>query len=293
MLLGITAVVIFATYARLPPHETYHVSRSGLVGGASRALVFLNFPVALAAIPILVLLAERVGSRGLTAVAVLGVAFCAAVFWPGVVNEADLDARPVNGVAGLGVALAVAGSVGAWRLTGLERPSWRAPGDRGRVAIAAAAVVLAVPWIAADVGVSLNGVPVLGGLFQTGELRQQPGDPMFHPAVHHGHHHGMDGVLLIITTLLLSRLLPKVQHRAVGSFLTAYLALAFCYGVGNVANDFWLEQVVKRGWTQWEIPNVTEPRLTIAWGIIVAGAVALWAVSEWHARRARMRPLPA
>ena len=48
------------------------------------------------------------------------------------------------------------------------------------------------------------------------------------------------------------------------------------YGVGNVANDFWLEQVVKRGWTDTSLPNVLEPRLTPAWGVLLAAAALLW-----------------
>jgi hypothetical protein len=48
------------------------------------------------------------------------------------------------------------------------------------------------------------------------------------------------------------------------------------YGAGNIANDFWLEQVVKRGWTLWEAPDVTEPRTSVAWAVIVIAAAAVW-----------------
>ena len=41
---------IVVTYARLEPADLYHVSRDGLAGGLSRALVEMNFPIALAAI---------------------------------------------------------------------------------------------------------------------------------------------------------------------------------------------------------------------------------------------------
>ena len=51
------------------------------------------------------------------------------------------------------------------------------------------------------------------------------------------------------------------------------------YGVGNIANDFWIEQVWKRGWTTWQIPNVLEPKVTVAWGLIVLGAAALYAIA--------------
>jgi hypothetical protein len=137
-------------------------------------------------------------------------------------------------------------------------------------------VVLALPWMAADLGFSFDGVPVLGTIYQTGELRAQPHEPGFHPAVHHGHHHGMDGVLLVATALLLSRLVPSIRARVRRGVLGAYLALMACYGAGNIANDFWLEQVVKRGWTLWEVPDVTTPKVSAAWAIVAAAAIVLW-----------------
>ena len=57
------------------------------------------------------------------------------------------------------------------------------------------------------------------------------------------------------------------------------------YGIGELANDFWLEQVAKRGWTHWEIPDVTLPRVSIAWGILVLGAAAILAAGAWRAAR--------
>jgi hypothetical protein len=147
-------------------------------------------------------------------------------------------------------------------------------------------LALAVPWIAADLGFSLDAVPGLGTLYQTGELRVQPGDPIPHPAVHHGHHHGMDGTLLVLAALLLSRILPAVRRRWLRAILGGYLALMVSYGIGNVVNDFWLEQVVKRGWTGWEVPDVTRPRLTAAWGVVVLGAAALCAAAASRGRPA-------
>jgi hypothetical protein len=41
------------TYARLPPLATYHFNATGLVGGGlSRTVTELNYPVAMAAIPL-------------------------------------------------------------------------------------------------------------------------------------------------------------------------------------------------------------------------------------------------
>jgi hypothetical protein len=285
-LFAVVSLEIIVTYSRLPPRELYHVSGTGLTGDASRALVFWNFPAALVAIPILALLPERLPGCGPKAVALIGVVLSAAVFWPGVVSQADLDARPVNAIAAVGVLTSLALTVfAAIRLRAPARPA-RQPGDTLRIVLALAALAFALPWMAADLGFFLNGLPVLGSIFQTGRYAHHPPGvpPPFAPAVHHGHHHGMDGVLLVLAALLLSRLLGAVGRRWLRSTLTAYLALMFCYGVGNIANDFWVEQVVKRGWATWEIPNVLEPRATMAWGIIVLGTAALWAIARWRDR---------
>ena len=90
----------------------------------------------------------------------------------------------------------------------------------------------------------------------------------------------MDGLLLVLSALLLSRALDGIRGRRLRSAVTAYLALMLCYGIGNMANDFWTEQIFKRGWTSWQIPNVLEPRLTIAWGIIVLGAAVIWWINR-------------
>jgi len=44
------AAEMFVTYSRLPAGELYHVSHTGLAGGASRVLVFSNFSTALVAL---------------------------------------------------------------------------------------------------------------------------------------------------------------------------------------------------------------------------------------------------
>jgi hypothetical protein len=286
LLFAVVAVEILVTYSRIPARELYHVSGSGLRGGTSRALVFSNFPMALVSIPILALLAERLPGLAPKLVALIGSALSAAVFWPGVVSQANLDAKPVNVVAGLGVLTAVSLTVfAATRLRRPARPS-RQPGDLIRAVLALLAFVVGLPWMAADLGFFLNGVPVLGSLFQSGQYSHHPFRlPPFPPAVHHGHHHGMDGILLVLSVLLLSRAVVWVRAGWLRAAVSAYLALMFCYGIGNIANDFWLEQIVKRGWTSWKIPNVLEPRVTVAWGVIVLSAVILWAIFMWRAPR--------
>jgi hypothetical protein len=180
---------------------------------------------------------------------------------PGVVKQSDLDARWINVVPALGVVLALA-------LTPFARlPRARdRRGDGVRVALAALLVLLAAPWIAAELGFYLDGIPVLGSLFQTGKVVSYRGNAP-HPAVHHGVHHGLQGLLLAATALLLSR----VPNR-----ISLYLALALAYGVGNIANDDWLEQVAERGWTSWTIPSCLEPKATWTWLAVLLATPVVW-----------------
>jgi hypothetical protein len=284
VLFAVVTCEILVTYSRLPASELYHVSGSGLEGGLSRALVFTNFPTALVALAVLALLFGRMdrlrrGMAGLAAV------LCAAVFWPGVVRQSNLDARPVNALAAVGVLLALPLSADVARREGVRRTAWQRS-DWVRLAIAVPVLVLALPWLAAELGFFLDGVPVLGRVFETGRLVMTPSELRALPAVHHGHHHGMDGVLLVLSALLLSRPTTRLTTPTLRLALTFYLALMFCYGVGNIANDAWNEQIVKRGWASWLIPSVLQPRITAAWGVIVLSALVIWLVAS-YGRRAR------
>src|SRR5207248_11475966 len=83
--------------------------------------------------------------------------------------------------------------------------------------------------------------------------------------------------LLVLSSLLLSRQLPAIRVRVLRLATAAFLAPMFAYGWGNIANDFWHEQVVQRGWPSWAVPSVLEPRLTWRWLALVLAAAALWA----------------
>jgi hypothetical protein len=103
------------------------------------------------------------------------------------------------------------------------------------------------------------------------------------PAVHAGHHHGLDGVLLALSALALSRMRLTRLRIAVG----AYLALMLAYGVANAVQDCWLEQVVKRGWTSREIPSLIVPKASLGWAAIVLAAVAFFALGAREKARSR------
>jgi hypothetical protein len=271
LLVLVDAIAIWVTYARLPATQLYNVTGTGFAAGASRVLVELNFPVALIAIAIALTLLERLEGRR-RRLDLLAIVLCAVVVWPGVVRQSNLDARWINAVPAAGVGLVLA-------LTLLAGPAPRRPfrlADWARIGIAAVLVAVSLPWIAAEGGFFLDGVPVLHRIFLTGAVRpEEPGLPPFLPAVHHGHHHGLDGLMLALTSLLLSRRLPLRGPRAARVAAPVWLGVMLAYGVANMANDAWLEQVVKRGWTTWLVPNMLEPKLSVGWAIIVVAGLAI------------------
>jgi hypothetical protein len=261
-LLVLDGVAVIATYSRFPAAELYHVHHSGVRAGFGRELVALNFPFALLGIALVGLAWPRLRGR-LRIAGAVAIALCAVVYLA--VDQANLDAKPLNAVPALGVALAVALVLAV----GVPSPGRRVRGDRLRIALAALLVFFAAPLIAAELGFFLDGVPVLGWFFETGRLTSEPGVAGLHHAVHHGQHHGWEGTMLALSALALSRL-PRPR------LLDAYLALMLAYGVGNLVNDDWLEQVVKRGWTRDEMPSVLVPAANWGWAAVLVGAVAVW-----------------
>ena len=267
-LLAVDAVVTAITYARLPAAQLYNVSGSGPRGGLSRLVVELNFPDALIALAVLGILAPFLAPR-LRALAALAGVLCAIVVLPGVVSQNELDAKWVNAAPAVGVGLTLV-------LIALARvpSSLRcARGDRLRVVIGALLVVIGAPWIAAALGFYLDGVPVLGWLYQTGKLTSFH-NPLHH-AVHHGIHHGLQGLIFALVALLLSRVPNRVS---------LYLALLLAFGVANMANDGWLEQVVERGWSSTTIPSVLGFSANWLWLGVLLTAPAIWALwFRWDA----------
>jgi hypothetical protein len=256
-LFGAVGLAIFVTYWRLPPEQLYNVSEEGLELAAGRLLVFLNYPTSLAAIPIAWLAAERLGSRAALWAAGVATLLCALTAWPGVVDADDLDAKAINIVPALGVGVAfVLSLLAPWERVG------RLPLDPLRLAIGAVVWLAALVWIASVVGFYFPGDVFLGE-----ELRRG-GDGSLGPAVHLGDHEGLDAALLVTAALVLTRLRPRL-----GVLLV--LGLAFVYGLAVEWRDFWFEQVVKRGWTDWTPPQVLTPRLSLAWGTLVLLAVVV------------------
>jgi len=256
---GGVATAMVVTYARVDPSELYNVSRTGLAGGLSRALVYLNFSVALVALPLGLLAAWRIGTRAARAAGIAAAALCAVVAVPGVVDQGDLDARWVNALPALGVAFALA-------LELLAGPQ-RVRVGRGTVVTWIALGLVSLVWLAAELGFHASF-----GVFRAGELWHGEA------SVHLGHHHGLDGAMLAASAFVLLPASRRLVSRA-------YASLLLAYGLVNCVQDAWFEQVVKRGWSTHDIPSALHPALNGSWlAILVIAAVVLLYAQTHDAR---------
>ena len=259
---------MLVVYSLVEPSRLRHVSHSGIVGGLSRALVHFGYPVSVVAIALILLAAAGLPRRA-WCVGVPALALCAFVAWPGVVDESDFDAKPINVVPAIGVVLAVSLTIAAARRAGTAFSPWR-DGDRWRIVAAVVALVVSLPWLFAELGVHFPPWP-----FLTDQPYREPHEPVT-AAVHLGHHHGFAGTLFFLAALLLSRpFIAGARLRAVYGFLVSLLLV---YGATNVAQDFWHEQVVKRDWSDFDIPTAIRPRLHVIWLLMLGGAAVVYAL---------------
>jgi hypothetical protein len=276
ILFALVAVATFVTYARLPAAELYHTSGSGIEAGASRTLVFIGFPFGIVAVTLAWIAAARLRGKTAVAAAALATILCATIGFPGVIDQGDLDARPVNALAGIGALLALAITVAAWVRAGIGDSAPFRRLDWARLAAGVAIVLWAIPWIWAELGFYVSDTPVLGSIFLGEEVKPSfGGEPSAH-AVHLGHHHGLDGALLALSALLLSRVPARLPRRSAATAFALYVSLMLSYGLALALQDGWNEQLVKRGAVAAKLPDVIRPSLSPAWAGILAGAVAFY-----------------
>jgi hypothetical protein len=281
-MLAAIVVGVVLTYSRFPPDEFYNVSYTGLKGALGRALVYSNYPVALISIAILgaAVLAMRSSSwwrdssnaRTVSALSVLALVLCLVAAAPGVVDDGNLDAKWVNAVPLAGVVLALFLSILSLRQGAWGRGDELAWQDRAGIVIVAILAIIALPWVIADFGGYADNLPVIGGLYYASEIPE--GETL--RAVHIGHHHGVDGFLFAASAFLLNRATREHFSGRLATLLSAYLALMVTYGVANIANDAWLEQLVKRGWVEYEIPTFYVPGLSGRWAIVLVATMIVW-----------------
>ena len=275
--IALLLTAIFVTYWRLPAADLYNTSVEGLRGGAGRVLVQTNFPsVSLVAIALVLIAVSALPARAWW-VAAPAIALCLVTAWPGQVKQSDLDARAVNLIPALGVALALGLTVWAARRAGAGLAP-RLPGDRVRLVAAAVILLVSIPWITAELGFFIGN-----GVFLTSRIVTEGDETL--PAVPLGHHHGLDGTLLVLFALLLSRV--RLPDTRLGNLLLAYVSLMFAYGFMNFANDAWHEQLVKRGWIEWKIPSALLPRIHWIWLVTLGVALVAFLIFRFERKRAR------
>ena len=262
-LLAAMLVAVLVTYSRLPADELYNVSGTGFRAGLSRVVVDLNFPGALVALAVLAVVAGRLRRRALPAAWVAAV-LCVVFAVPGVVRQSNLDARWLNAIPAAGVVTVFILSL---RADGPESPPHAAA--IGSIALGARA---RRPRVAVD----RRGARVLprrraGARVAVPDRKARQLPQRAAPCRSSRRPSRSAGIAFVVTALLLSRLRSSQAARA-------FLALLLAYGVANIANDDWLEQVVERGWSSHAIPSVLGFAANWLWLATFVVGFAVWAL---------------
>jgi hypothetical protein len=257
---ALIALEVLVTYSWVDPSETYNVSREGIVGGLSRTLTLVNFPIGLVAIGVTLVAVAALPGRAWLAAAP-AIALCATI--PFFNDQADLDAHWGNAIPAIGVVIAGVLTAAAARRVGSAFAP-RRPRDGVRVAAGVVVLLLSLPWLTANLGFHFPG-----DIFMGEEIGREDGTAI--AAVHLGHHHGLDGAMLLLTALLLSRVAIASRRLRIVTF--AYLGTMSAYGTVNFVQDDWNEQLVKRGWTDASIPSALLPSAKPIWLVVTALAV--------------------
>ena len=198
---GATALAVGVTYTWVDTDELYNVSRQGLAGGLGRTTVLFNYPIVFVAVATTLVATAALPRRAWLAAAP---AIACTALVPFVVDQDDLDVRPANAIPALGVLVALVLTLLAARRAGLGFAP-RRPGDGVRAALAVAVLLVSLPWLTAALGFHFPGD------FFMGEEVFREEDGTLLAAVHLGHHHGLDGSLLVLTALLLSRVAVEAR----------------------------------------------------------------------------------
>jgi hypothetical protein len=272
VLWGLYAVDL-ALIAAAPRRRRDPASGVGAPSARRRVAAFVAHPLAPAAVPLGLLAACRAapdrGGRFGGATLALGMAL------PGVARRTlgrrERGVGPALGATAAALALTAAAIYRA----GVGGFAPRRRGDGVRLALGGGLAVAALAWLLADLGVYAGDVLGLRRVFLSRQ-RLPPGARG--PAVHLGHHHGLDGALLAWTGLALSRQVPAVPTRPARDGLGLLLSGMTLYGLARAAEDAWYEQVVKRGWTRRRLPRLVadgRPESPGAWAALLGLSVAV------------------
>ena len=253
-------------------------------GGFSRALVFwlpgqprCDRDRAGLARPAAGLQPLSLGSAALpisgTAVAAV---LCATVALPGVIDQDDLDAKPVNAFAATGVVLALLLTVRGRPARTPRRPTARQDVDPSSPSLR--------PWSPChcrgseprSASTSIQRPPLLGRVYLASEVRPEPGQPD-------------------LRAVRASRRAPRARRRpargdrpapaARGAGARATGAAGRRRDVrvadgrlrrGGIFPGFWLEQLFKRGTTTLTLPGVLTPALSGAWAVLLVAAAVVY-----------------
>ena len=85
-----------------------------------------------------------------------------------------------------------------------------------------------------------------------------------------------------------SRAVSPGSPKRAFAYRSCSISVLFAYGTENAVQDFWGEQIVKRGWTTAALPETLFPRASLAWAVLLLAGLAVAALSSRTFLRTRV-----
>ena len=203
------------------------------------------------------------------------IALCATI--PFFNDQANLDAHAGNVIPAVGVAIAGGLTVAATLRAGSSLAP-RRPWDRARVVVAALLVLVSLPWISAELGFHFPGDVFMG------EEVGREGDEAI-AAVHLGHHHGLDGAMLVLTW---TRALPRRRPQGACCESPCSATSGSCSRTvpSTASRTAGTSSCTSGDGRKRRIPSALLPSLTPIWLVVIALAVVATLALRREERRA-------
>ncbi|MHA1829578.1 MAG: hypothetical protein ACTSX6_13140 [Candidatus Heimdallarchaeaceae archaeon] len=147
--------------------------------------------------------------------------------------------------------------------------------------------IFALPWLFAHIGVYISDIPLLKLIF----VAELPADNSFNVTVHLGNHHGMDGYLISLMSVLMiyKWLASFIENRTRISYII-FFSLIQSYGLYLFIEDFTSEQLF-RFFGKEILPQASFPQGDLASLIILILALVLMVLNYFILKKIGMKKI--
>jgi len=141
--------------------------------------------------------------------------------------------------------------------------------------------IIGLPWILATTGIFVSDIPLIGNLFMGKQ------DYKGYPSVHLGSHHGYTGFVIFSLMILVFTTAKYLYDKRLKIIAGIGASFLFVWGFYNMFQDFFTEQIVKRGLAESGFPS-PQAYIESLLPIYIVGTVIIY-IFVWRKLETKMK----